>query len=59
MVAENYYDCVTGEVKSYDQWIDEIMHVFEDEGMSEDNALFEAISTIADMVRDGELEPMC
>lgn len=56
---QKYADIFTGQVMSYDDWIDQIAGVFIDEGLDEDRAFVEAIHVIAEMVGEGELEPLC
>lgn len=56
---QKYEDILTGKVMSYDSWIDEIVGVFVAEGLDDDRAFVEAIRMIAEMVREGELEPLC
>lgn len=57
--VEVYKDLVSGITRTYDQWIDEIAGVFVAEGLDDDRAFVEAIRMIAEMVREGELEPLC
>lgn len=57
--VEVYKDLVSGITRTYDQWLDEMIDVFIDEGLDEDRAFVEAIHVIAEMVGEGELEPLC
>lgn len=57
--VEVYKDLVSGITRTYDSWIDEIAGVFVAEGLDDDRAFVEAIRMIAEMVREGELEPLC
>ncbi len=56
---QKYEDILTGKVMSYDSWIDEIAGVFVAEGLDDDRPFVEPIRMIAEMVREGELEPLC
>ena len=59
MRVEVYKDLVSGITRTYDQWLDEMIDVFIDQGLDEDRAFVEAVHMIAEMVREGELELLC
>lgn len=52
--VEVYKDLISGITRTYDQWIDELIEVFQNEGLNETQAFLEAVSTIASYVREGE-----
>lgn len=52
--VEVYKDLVSGITRTYDQWLDEMIDVFQDEGFNETDAFLEAVATIALYVREGE-----
>lgn len=51
-----YRDVISGVTQTYSQWLDNIIEIFQNEGMAETDAFLEAVTTIANFVRNGEFE---